>query len=98
MTALEEVFTSERTEIIAGLAGQIVESGIRFYSLPENRAYLAGCMVGAVMAPRRIRPIGGLMIVMGTGLAFRGAWKFADSLRSDIRAIAEASAAEPADA
>lgn len=77
-------------EWLPEMAGDLARDFAGFYMVPENQAYLAGCVIGAVIQPPRMRFIPGVLFTMVCGLAARQGWKLADSMRSDLREIARA--------
>lgn len=80
-------------ERLPEIAGSLARDFTRFYTEPENQAYLAGCVIGAALSPR-MRFLPGVLFTMVCGLAARQGWKLADGMRSDLRQIARAAGDE----
>lgn len=57
-----------------------------FLARPENQAYLAGCVLTAGFAPRRISPWAGIVMTICGGLAARQAYLTARDIASIARA------------
>lgn len=71
------------------LAGAIAGRIVEYYAMPDQQAYLAGCLAGAVLS-RRMPPVRGVAVTVACGLAARSAYRGVAAWRADAARTARA--------